>query len=525
MLVSIGIAVLVYMALSNAFVAFVDWIQVRFSMRVAHRLAGRMIRSYINEPYEFFLTRGSVDLLKRVVQEVNIFVQQVLIAGLNVVSKGLVAFVIFLLLFIVDAKLATIVFMVLGGSYAAIYLVKRNLLLSLGQERLEANAVRFKSVSDLMTGIKEIQLYDARSYFYRRFFDASLRLSKIFPRIHLISQTPRYLVETLAYGGILLVTLYLLEFKGSIGDVIPVLSLYVLSGYRLIPSVQGMFQSVTIVKQAWPVVDEIITDYNRNGSRIAISRSVSQDRLPFEDTFSFKDVSFTYQGEDSAVLKSISFDIKRGSHVAFVGRTGSGKTTLVDVLTGLLSPTSGEITVDGTPLTNENMVRWQQQIGYVTQELFLFDDSVARNIAFGVPDDEIDLDRVKDAAKVAQAHEFIMEQLPKGYDTMIGERGVRLSGGQRIRLGLARALYRRPSVLIMDEATSALDTITERAIIDELVQSPAEFTLILIAHRMSTVKSCSPIFLIEDGILSDAGTFSDLLKTSETFSEMRELSS
>ncbi len=525
MLIATGIAVLIYMALSNAFVAYVGWIQVRFSMGVSHRMGVRMIKSYISEPYEFFLTQDTIDLLKRVVQEVSVFVRQVLITGLDVVSKGLVSIVIFLLLVIVDIQLATIVFVVLGGSYAVIYFLKRKLLLSLGQERLDKNAVRFKSLSDLMTGIKEIQLYDARPYFFDRFFDASKRLADIFPRIHLLSQTPRYLVETLAYGGILLVTLYLLEFEGSVADVVPVLSLYALSGYRLIPSLQGTFQGVALVRQAWPVLDEIILDYNRNTSGGGISRREHLEKLPFEDTLSLRDVSFTYEGEHSPVLKSISFDIKRGGHVAFVGRTGSGKTTLVDVITGLLSPTSGEITVDGTTLSSGNMVRWQQQIGYVTQELFLFDDSVAHNIAFGVPDDEIDFDRVIEAAKIAQAHDFILELLPKGYDTVVGERGVRLSGGQRIRLGLARALYRRPSVLILDEATSALDGITERAIIDELVESPADFTLILIAHRISTVKSCSSIFLMEDGVMSDAGTYNDLLKTSDVFSEMTELTS
>lgn len=524
MLIATGIIALVYMILSNAFVAFVGWIQTRFTMGIAHRMAVRMIRSYISEPYEFFLTRSSIDLLKRVIQEVTVFTRQVLMSSLDVISKGLVSLVIFLMLFLVDPELALVVFVVLGGVYTGIYVMKQKMLQSLGEKRLEENRMRFRSLSDLMSGIKEIQLYDARPYFYQRFFKASEFLAGIFPRIYLASTAPRYLVETLAYGGILLVTLYLLESKGSIEDVIPVLSLYALSGYRLIPSLQGTFQAVSTVRYSWPVVDEIILDYSRTSSQLGLSRGKPSDRLPFRKSMSFQNVSFTYAGEESPALSSISFDIKPGEHVAFVGRTGSGKTTLIDVLTGLLSPTSGQVIIDGITLSESNRARWQQQIGYVTQELFLFDDSVTHNIAFGVPDDEIDLDRVVKAAKVAQAHDFISELLPKGYDTIVGERGVRLSGGQKTRLGLARALYRQPSILILDEATSSLDGITERAIIDELAGSPADFTLILVAHRMSTVKSCDSIFLLEDGRLSDAGTFDDLLKTSEVFSEMQDLS-
>jgi ABC-type bacteriocin/lantibiotic exporter with double-glycine peptidase domain len=525
MLVALGVMVLVYIALSNAFVAFSGWVLSKYTMGIAHRMGVRMVRSYIAEPYEFFLTRTSIDLLKRVIQEVGVFVQQVLAPLLDVISKGLVSLVIFVMLFIVDAKLASIVMVVLGGAYMFIYLAKRRALRSLGEERLAMNQIRFKSMSDLMTGIKEIQLYDARPYFFTRFFESSKRIARIFPQIHLVTVSPRYLIETLAFGGILLVTLYLLKYSGSIVNAIPVLSLYVVSGYRLIPSLQSTFQSWTTIKHAWPVVDEIMLDYNRPAVQDKLTRMDPENRLPYQKNISFKDVSFTYAGEEAPALKSINCDIKRGDKVAFVGRTGSGKTTLVDVLTGLLAPTSGTISIDGSELTEANRGRWKQQLGYVTQELFLFDDSITRNVAFGVPDDEIDHKRVIEAAKMAQAHDFIMESLPKGYDTTVGERGVRLSGGQRVRLGLARALYRKPSVVILDEATSALDGITERVIIDELAQSPYDLTLIIIAHRMSSVKSCDSIFVLENGILSDAGSYDDLLKTSDVFSEMQELTS
>lgn len=525
MLIATGIAVLVYMALSNAFVAFVGWAQTKYTMGVAHRMGARMIKSYISEPYEFFLTRSSIDLLKRVVQEVSVFVRQVLSSLLDVIAKGLVSIIILLMLFFVDAVLATTVFLVLGGAYSLIYVLKRKLLQRLGEERVRNNRMRYKSLSDLMVGIKEIQLYQARPYFFERFHAASEYLAGIVPRTHLVTTVPKYMVETLAYGGILLITLYLLGIGGSLEGAVPILSLYAFSGYRLIPALQGAFQSVATMRHGWPVVDEIVQDYNRPSSPLALKPAKPIKRLAFERTLSFHDVTFTYAGEESPALRSISFEIERGSKVAFVGRTGSGKTTLVDVMTGLLAPSFGEVLVDGEPIRGRNKMRWQQQIGYVTQELFLVDDTVARNIAFGIDDDEIDRERMIEAARLAQAHDFIIELLPKGYETIVGDRGVRLSGGQRMRLGLARALYRQPTLLILDEATSALDGITERAIINELVLTQTDLTLIIIAHRLSSVKSCDSIFLLEEGVLSDAGTFSDLLERSDVFSEMRALTS
>ena len=524
MLIGVGIAILVYMAVANAFVAGLVWLQARLTLDIGHRIGVRMVRSYITEPYEFFLTRQSIDFLKRVVQEVSMLVRQVLVPVLDLVSQTLVSLVIFLMLVLVDAVLATTVFFVLAGAYVLVFISKRRMVVSIGEERVKYNQIRFRSLADLMGGIKEIQLYDARPYFFERFKDASEYLAEIVPRVRLVLHAPRYLVETLAYGGILLVTLYLLEYGESFEDVIPVLSLYALSGYKLIPALQNAFQSYTTIKHAWPVVDEIMVDYNRPTGPVTLDRR-KVDRLPFDRTLAFKDVAFTYEGEESPALKSIDFEIRRGSKVAFVGRTGSGKTTLIDVLTGLLSPTKGEVLVDGVRLHESNASQWQRQIGYVTQELFLFDDTVTRNIAFGVPDDEIDFDRVLEAAKVAQAHGFVTELLPKGYDTMVGERGIRLSGGQRARLGLARALYRKPAILILDEATSTLDGITERAIIEKLVDGMDDLTLILIAHRMSSVKSCEEIFLLEDGMITGAGSFDELLKTSDVFFEMRELTS
>lgn len=524
-LLAVGGVLLLYMALSNSFVALVGWIQAKYTASVAHRISTRMIRSYVSESYEFFLTRNTIDMLKRAVQEADLFVKTVLSPLLEFISRSLIAVVILLMLLLVDPKLALISFGVVGGAYGVIFFAKRTLLAQLGQSRVDANKVRFRALAELMTGIKEIQLYQSRPYFYQRYFNSSEEIASIMPRAHLLSIVPRYLVETIAYGGILLITLYMIGFGGELEKSIPILSLYAFAGYRLLPALQAAFQSIATVKHGWPIVEEIQKDVSQTPVDASLVRGRRVDPMPFSARISLKDIDFTYAGEERPALRRISLDIDKGSSVAFVGRTGSGKTTLVDVMTGLLLPTAGQLQVDETPITARNRAEWQARIGYVTQELFLLDDTVAHNIAFGLSDDEIDHDRVIEAAKSAQAHDFILELLPKGYDTVIGQAGVRLSGGQRVRLGLARALYRRPSLIILDEATSALDGITERAIIDELVHAERNYTLILIAHRMSTVKTCDSIFLLEDGELIDTGTYHDLLESSVVFSEMKELTS
>ncbi len=512
-----GAAVLILLAVSNTVSALTQWFQFKYVWNSAHTLAKRLLSVYMYQPYEFFLGNNSAELGKQVLDEVNTYARSVLLPLVQLCARAFVAFVILALLFLVDPQLALTVFVVLGSVYALIYFGVRTYLDNLGKERFGANRLRYKTANEALAGIKLVKIRGSEDYFIDRFAAASKRYSRVQPIHSAIAGTPRYFVETLAFGGILTVVLYLLAVKQSLSDVIPLLSLYALAGYRLLPALQQIFVALSTFRYNVPVVDSLYRDLQAGNARPAPD---APGDLTFAKEIRLRNVSFQYAGSDKAVLRNINLTIPHNARVAFVGPTGSGKTTLVDILMGLLRPRSGEVLIDGAPLADATVSAWQKMVGYVPQEVALYDETVARNIVFGVADGEFDAARMQQVARMAKVHGFIVDELPRGYDTLVGERGVRLSGGQRQRIGLARALYHDPEVLILDEATSALDGITEDAVMDAIGRADKQMTTILIAHRLSTVQDCDCIYLLEQGRIVAEGTYDDLMATNATFRGM-----
>ena len=513
-----GVGVLLLMAMSNAMAVLVNWMQHSLVWKNAHSLSVRLLKTYMNQPYEFFLTRNSSDMSKQILSEVKELARAMMLPMLQFIGKLFVALVIFGLLFVVDAKLSTIILVVFGVVYAGIFLTIRPMLSRLGAKRFAANRFRFKSTVEAFGNIKIIKTRGCEGYFLKRFSAASRRVSRVMPRFQIIRFAPTSFVQTVAFGGILVIVLYLLSTRDDFQNVVPLLSLYALAGYRLMPAFKELFSAMGTIRYHMPVIDEV---YNDLQMMTPLRRSGSKNERPFSFTaeIALYDVAFRYGASEQPVLDGVSLRIPKNASVAFVGPTGSGKTTLVDIICGLLSPTEGVVLIDDVPLTPENAQRWQSKIGYVPQEVLLYDDTIAKNIAFGVPDEEIDLERVRRAAQMAHIHEFIGE-LEDGYDTGVGERGARLSGGQRQRLGLARALYHEPDVLVLDEATSSLDGITEVAVMEAIEEMSQKMTIITIAHRLGTVKDCDRIFLLDEGRIVDEGSYDELIAGNTVFRDM-----
>lgn len=340
------------------------------------------------------------------------------------------------------------------------------------------------------------------------------------PKFNVIMLTPRYILEIFAFGGILAITLYLFIVSGDLTNALPMLSLYALAGYRLMPALQKGFAAVAKLRHNYPILDKLYDDLVLSLKYEAAEKEEST-KLPFQKELVLENLTFQYENMPQPIFRDFNVNIPKGTTVAFVGSTGSGKTTIVDLIVGLLTPQNGRIRLDNKELNEVNMHIWHEQIAYVPQEVFLFDDTIANNIAFGK---KVDAERLKKVTQMADIYEFIRQELPKQFDTEIGERGVRLSGGQRQRLGLARALYRQPDVLIMDEATSALDNITEKGIIASLDTLPDGLTLIIIAHRLSTVRRADCIYLLKEGEVVGMGSYEDLMGSSAVFREMVALS-
>lgn len=520
----LGVAILVMISFNNAFSALTTWVMYRFAWSENHRLSTRLLRRYLDRPYTFYLSRNTAGLSKNILSEVQTVIQGVLLASLKLISRSLIAILIIGLIATVNWQLAVLVGLLLGGSYATIYLALRRRQRRLGRQRLLFNEQRFRIAAEALGGIKELKVLGRERAFLKRFQKPSWGFCRATASNQVGSSLPRYALETIAFSGILLIILYLLRTSGDIGELLPVLSLYVFAGYRLMPSLNEIFSAAILIRFNRAALDDLHDDLFDSGFDVEREKTVGSGeanpkRLPLREQLTLNDVSYYYPNSTIPSLQGIDLRINTYEVVGIVGETGAGKTTLVDVILGLLEPTSGTIEVDGEALSGDRLKSWRLSCGYIPQEIFLTDDSIRANIAFGVPEELIDDDAVLRAATWAQIHDFIIT-LPHGYATEVGERGVRLSGGQRQRIGIARALYHDPDVLVLDEATSSLDGATEAAVMEMIHNLGRRKTLILIAHRLSTVRACDVVYVLRQGRFIGSGTLDELAEKNDDFRSM-----
>ena len=518
-LIFLGLGAFSVVLFSSFFKVFSLYVMQRFVQMRRHSIGERLLESYLRQPYSSFLDRNSGDMAKNILSEVDQLIGQALQPGIQVVAYSVVAAAILLLLVAMDPWLAIGIGSLIGGLYALIYGLVRGVLGRMGQERVEANRQRFTTAGEALGGIKAIKLLGKESAYVARFRTASVRFSRHIATTATLGQAPKFIIEAVAIGGVLALAVVLLATRGGVGQAMPILGLYAFAGYKLLPAVQSIFAGVSRLRFGGAVVNHIHKDMVEQKASEEI---LNQPPTPLKPAREIKleGVTYTYPNAPAPALKTVNLSIPVGTTVGLVGGTGAGKTTVVDILLGLLRPTRGNLTVDGMAVTERKLRAWQQALGYVPQEIFLSDASVAQNIAFGLRVEEIDHEAVERAARMAQVHDFIVTQLPEGYETVVGERGVRLSGGQRQRIGIARALFHDPEVLVFDEATSALDNLTEQAVMDAVDNLHEQKTIILVAHRLSTVESCDSIFLFEDGEVVARGTYQGLLEKSLKFRQM-----
>ena len=506
-LLVLGALVFVLLVVSLAFKALTTYVQLRFIQMREYSIGKRLLEGYLHQPYSWFLSRHSADLGKNILSEV----QQIIGNGFNplmaVITQVMVAIALITLLIIADPKLALIVGFSLTTVYGLIFYFVRNYLNRTGEERLKNNQLRFTAVSEAFGAAKEVKVGGLEETYIKIFSNSSQIFARTQASAKVIGLIPSYILEAIAFGGILLIILYIMNKTGSFNSALPIVSLYVFAGYRLIPALQAIYSSFTLLTFIRPSINKLYKDLK---NLKPFNRNQDHGILSFNKLIALKKIHYNYPNTEQIALKDISLNIPAKSTVGIIGTTGSGKTTLVDIILGLLEAQKGTLEVDGKVITNQNSRSWQRSIGYVPQHIYLSDDTVVANVAFGVEPKDINHDLVKKAAKIANLHNFVIDELPKQYQTTIGERGVRLSGGQRQRIGIARALYHKPKVLILDEATSALDNETEKAVMDEVSNLSKDITIILIAHRLNTVKNCDIIFKLDKGQLTDTGTFNKL---------------
>jgi ABC-type multidrug transport system fused ATPase/permease subunit len=519
-LVFAGVAALVLLVVSNGFTAFVEWLLLRYSWHLNHDLSVKLLREYLAKPYVFFLDRNTAGLATNILSEVKQAVRGFVLAALQLLSRGVVTLFVLGLLVALYPMLALMTFGFLGAAYGITFLLVRRGMAESGRLRSQADRARFQAASEALSGIKDIRILGREEPFLRRFERHSRVYEAQMARQQVIAAVPRYAFETIAFGGMLMIVLILLMRGQGVQEIVPTLGVFAFATMRLLPALQSLFAALSALRFSTPSIDVLHRDLEALGRHPAPSKPVAP--LPFRESIELRGVTFRYPGTPKPVIHGFDLSIAANTTVALVGATGSGKTTTVDILLGLLEPEEGELLVDGVPITDENRRAWQANLGYVPQQIYLADDTIAANIAFGVRREEIDMAAVERAARLANVHDFIVGELPDGYGTMVGERGVRLSGGQRQRLGIARALYHDPKVLVFDEATSALDNVTEESIFRAVSDLGKSKTIVMIAHRMTTVRGCDVIYVLDRGAVQAQGTYHDLLERSPLFRSMVE---
>ena len=513
----LGIIVFFFLLISLIFKALTSYVQTRFVQMQEYRIVKRLIEKYLRQPYSWFLSRNSADLGKTILSEVHHIIIHGISPLIDLIAKSIIAILIIILLIIASPKLALIVSLSLIGSYLLIFYFVRNYLDRTGKERLINNQLRFRIVSEAFGAVKEVKIGGLEKTYVKNFSNPAQIFARSNASAAIIGQLPRYILEAIAFGGILSLILYIIAQTGSFNSAIPILSLYIFAGYRLMPVVQQIYSSSTNLAFVGSSLDKVYDDlknlkqFNENnyGGTFLLNKKIE-----------LKNIHYNYPNSSRTALKNINLTIPAKSTVGLVGANGSGKTTTIDIILGLLEPQKGTLEVDGKVITIQNVRSWQRAIGYVPQHIYLSDDTVTANIAFGMEPEDVKQSKVKKVSKIANLHKFVTHELPQKYQTVIGERGVRLSGGQRQRIGIARALYHNPQILILDEATSALDNETEQAVMDAINNLNKNVTIILIAHRLSSLKKCDNIFFLEKGKLKAQGSFNELIKINKKFSSM-----
>ena len=515
----LGLVVFLLLLLATAFKALTTYSLLRFSQMREYAIGRRLVAGYLRQPYDWFLNQHSADLGKTVLSEVAQVINGSVVPAMQLIAQGAVALAIVCLLISVNPEVAALMIFGLGAVYAIIYLSLRRYLTRIGMERVASNQLRFQVIQETFGGIKDVKVTGLEHVALERFDGPAQRYAQHQTTSLLAAQLPRYALEIVALGGMLLLAIFAMRIPGGISAALPLMALYGLAGFRLLPALQQIYAHLTRIRFSGPALDRLHADIAAlpTTEEQTIASHEKEQPLPLRTALTLEDVTYRYPNARGTALDELSMRIPVHSVVGLVGTTGSGKTTAVDIMLGLLTPQSGRILVDDNPIARTNLRSWQRAVGYVPQQVFLTDETVAGNIAFGISPTEIDQAAVERAARIANLHDFVTNQLPQGYQTRIGERGVRLSGGQRQRIGIARALYHDPEILFLDEATSALDNMTEQVVMDAVHNLGRKKTIVLIAHRLSTVRDCDTIFVLENGRLVDQGTYQGLLQESARF--------
>lgn len=520
-LVALGLVSLIVIVGANLIQIARSWIVTRYTTMRIHSLSYRLLAAYLRQPYEFFLGRHSGAMSTQILAETQQVVGQFLTPAAEAIASLLTVLVIVVLLVWINPVVALAAFFLLGGIFGGIFLISRRVVRRKGKVRAEANTSRYRIANEALGGVKDIKLLGREGAYVLRYQDPSQRMARADVFTNVVSQMPQNVMQAVAFGGMIVLCLLLIDSQNlasgqALGGILPLLGVFAFAGQRMMPELSKFYQGLTRLQYGAPAVESVYRDLVL-GDLAGPLPEVAPTALGLKREIRLDGVSYRYPDADHSGLRDISLTIRAGEKIGVIGGSGAGKTTFADLLLGLLHPSVGTILVDGVAVNADNVRAWQRSVGYVPQDIFLTDSSVAENIALGIAPQSIDHSRVEEAAMIAHLDSFIRDELPSGYETTVGERGVRLSGGQRQRIGIARAMYHDADFIIFDEATSALDNITEREVMAAIDELPGDKTVLVIAHRLTTVQRCDRILLLDKGRIAGFDSWDVLAEANEVF--------
>lgn len=515
-LIFAGITLLAIFTSASVLKGYTLWFSNHFAYHCNKNTSTKLLKIYFNESYLESIQKNSAQVAGHLLTNVDIGISNVLNSWVGLFSSTVIVSLLIGTLFLTQPLSALFVLIGVGILYYFLDRMIKDQLQSIGAEIVKNSRIVYKHLNEATGGVKELKylgraakVTDDYHSAYKNFIDLKIK-NNVFQFM------PKLIIDVLAFSIGIMAIIFVLDKDVDLTKSIPWMGLFGFIVLRLVPNTQVILQQISNLRFSNNALDLVFTDLLRYEN---LSRPKPNDKIPFSfnEKIEFKNVSFSYTPQGKNVLSNISLSINKGDMVAFVGKTGSGKTSLIDLVLGLIHPKSGTIAVDDEILSHDNIHRWQKIIGYVPQFVFLSDSTISKNVAFGINEEYISKENVIEACKKANIHDFIMEKLPLGYDTIIGERGVQLSGGQRQRLGIARALYHNPEVIILDEATSALDNKTEDHVMDEINKIAGIKTILIIAHRLTTVEKCNKIFLLENGTIISSGNYAEMILKEPSF--------
>ncbi|WP_111411711.1 ABC transporter ATP-binding protein [Billgrantia lactosivorans] len=516
----LGVSVLVVLTLAAMISMYATWRLSLYAQQVGAELSTRLYHHYMQQSWLFHASGTSSQLTNKISQESGRITNNIIQPLMQMNAKSVLALVMAMAIFLFNPLVAIAGLLLFGLAYIVLYRTVRKRLAQNGKLISYSNQLRFKLMNEGFGGVKDTLLLGRQADFNQRFETITQQFGYARGVTQGLSQVPRYAMELIAFGAVIFLVLYLLAaYDGNVGDILPILSVYALAGFKLLPAFQQIYTSLAQVKGNIAAFDSLEEDLIASQNATRGIPAAQAGKISPRQSIMLENIHFRYPGKKEKALDGLTLVIPRNKVIGLVGASGSGKSSAIDVLLGLITPQEGTLKVDGEVLSGERLRAWQNNVGFVPQSIFLADATIRENIAFGLPTEAIDDERILSAANMAHLEE-LLERLPDGLNTRVGERGIQLSGGQRQRIGIARALYDDAEVLVLDEATSALDGITEKLVMDAIHDFAGKKTIIMIAHRLATVKQCDGIYLLDNGKVVDEGTYNELATDNAIFQRM-----